>query len=130
MTILSTPKQLLIISYSILAVVLGVILAITYDSFGFLVPIALANLMTFYIICKVEDNINWKGLCMYFASLFISFSILFSLPLGENLDELRHLCIEQLSVMYVIIGVLSGGIARYKVERYENKKQEENNDEG
>lgn len=122
---LSTLKQNLTISYSILSIIMGYLLSLKYDSFGFLIPIVIANMLAFYFICYMKNGINWKGLCIYFAALFVSFSFLFSITFPYQINELRQLCIEQLSAMYVIIGILAGGIARYKVEREENKKKKE-----
>lgn len=127
---LSTLKQILVISYSVLSIVLGLMLAWTYNSFEFLIPIVVANMSTFYIICNVDDCINWKGLCMYFASLFVSFSLLHSFPSPSNIDELRLICMDQMAGMCTIVGILAGGIARYKIERHEKRKEDDEGDEG
>ena len=117
-------KQIIVILYSIVAIVLGLVLGRNYDSFEFLIPISIANMFTFYTICYLEEGINWKGLCIYFALLFLTFAILLCIPAKVGVDEIRFVCMNWLSVTYTIIGVLAGGIARYKIERYERKKGE------
>lgn len=129
MKTLSTPKQLLIIVYSIIAIVFGLLLSREHNTFEFLIPITLINMFTFYIISYLENTINWKGLCLYFAALFISFAVLLSVPYPSYVDEIRLLCMDCLSVMYTIVGVLAGGIARYKVERYERLKEGEEDEQ-
>lgn len=123
-------KQILVISYSLISIVFGLLLATVYDSFEFLIPIALANMFTSYFLCRMNERVNFKGMAIYIVLLIGTFSIMLNVPYSHQLDELRLICMKTLSVMFVILGGLAGGILRYEFYRMEKKKEKEGDRNG
>lgn len=133
MTNLSIKKQILLILYSVLSIIFSMLFSTTYDSFMFLIPIALTNMFVFYFICRVKNNLNWYGLIAYFLSVIASFTIMVNVEPNPLINDVRAICVNYLSFMFIIIGVLGGGILRYKMERagliINNQEGDENEEE-
>lgn len=118
-------KQILIISYSLISIIFGLALAITYDSFEFLIPIALANMFTSFFLCRMEEKVNFGGMLLYLILIAVTCAVMFIIPFPHRMEALRLSCMKILSVMFVILGGLAGGILRYEFYRMERKKDKE-----
>lgn len=118
-------KQILLIVYSLISIVFGLLLATEYNSFEFLIPIPLVTMLSVYFLCRMDEKVNFKGMGVYLLSLAITFAILFIIPRSVPIDDIRLMCMEILSVMFVILGGLAGGILRYEFYRIEKEKKKD-----
>ena len=118
-------KQILLISYSVISIVFGLILAINLDAFEFLVPISLANMLTVYFVCYMDKKVNLEGMLIYLAVLFVTFAITCNIPYQCNFEPIRLTCVKILSIMLSILGGLAGGLLRREIYQIEKKKETE-----
>ena len=123
-------KQILTIIYSVIAIVIGHLFSTTYDSFSFLVFIPIATMFTSYVVCCRNNRVDWLSIGCYFASLLIVFPVLFNLDPNGNVDELRINCMNSMTILFTILGTLSGGLLRYKIESGASGKKGEKEEEG
>ena len=118
-------KQILLIAYTLISIVFGLWLGTAYNEFEYLIPIVLVSMFSFYFLCRMDDKINFKGVGIYLLSLMIAFTICFAIFSPSNIETIRLTSMKTLSVMFVILGTLSGGILRYKFYQWESRKETE-----
>lgn len=123
-------KQALLILYSVISIVFGLIFAIDLNAFEFLIPISLANMLTVYFVCYMDNKVNFQGMVIYLVVLLVTFLVMFSIPYQYNFDTLRFVCMKSLSVMFFILGGLAGGLLRREIYQIEKKKEMEDDTYG
>ena len=120
-------KQILLIVFPIITIVAGLYLAINYNAFDFLIPITLTSMFSTYFLCYMENKVNFCGMGFYISALIISYLITFRLV--PSYGELRFVAMQIMSVLFVIMGSLSGVLLRYKIHHYEKQKEKNKTEE-
>lgn len=120
-------KQILLIIFPIITIVAGLYLAINHNAFDFLIPITLTSMFSTYFLCYMENKVNFLGMGLYILALIISYLLTFHLV--PSYGELRFVAMQIMSVLFVIMGSLSGVLLRYRIHRYEKQKEKNKTEE-
>lgn len=119
-------KQILLIAYTFLAIVAGLLLTVKFDSFTFMVPILPVSMLSIYFLCWFEERANWQGCLAYVLVNGAAWYITSTLIQPMDFDNTRLFFIKLLTILFAILGSLSGGILRYKMEQLIKKERLEN----